>query len=204
MLEGRLYRPDEIAQALRGKDSELDPYLHPLMREIRRSRDAILFIWERAQRGPEEVSLENLKAIHRILTPRSRDRGGLYRKTSPVHRDYYQRICSAEKVPYHLRKLFEQIHQEYDEASDPVDFTASIHHRLMFIYPFRRNPGLATRLFTNLLLLSRGYPPAIIPATSRPAYYSALKHPEPERLAQLYREAVSCFLSSSGLRLLRS
>jgi hypothetical protein len=62
-----------------------------------------------ADGGPRAVNLENLKLINRMLNPDPADRGGLYRQTSPVHRDYYQRICPADKVTYHLRKLFEQV-----------------------------------------------------------------------------------------------
>ncbi len=200
MLEGRLYRPQEIALALRGEDDRLDPYLHPLLDEIRRYVDTVHFVWSRAHEGLEAVNLENLKAIHRMLTPDPKDRGGLYRRTSPVHRDYFQRICAADKVPYHLRKLFEQVEQEYDDACDPVAFAAEVHHRLMFIYPFRRNPGTTARLFTNLLLLSRGYPPAHLPAHQRDAYYEALGQPEPSGLVRLFHQAVAGMLESpSGI-----
>ncbi|MCA9537342.1 MAG: Fic family protein [Myxococcales bacterium] len=198
MLEGRLFRPAEIVQALRAEDDHLDRYLHPLMRKIRRYRDAIDFTWGLAHEGADAVSLEGLKDIHRQLTPSPKDRGGLYRRTSPVHRDYFQRICSADKVPYYLRKLFEQIRDECDNACDPVTFAADVHHKLMFIYPFRRNPGTSARLFTNLLLLSRGYPPAIVPAHQRDAYYEALNHPDSSKLAVIFGDAVALLLERSG------
>ena len=200
MLEGKLYRPAEIKQALDEQDAELDPYLHPLLREIRRYRDAIRFIAARANEGPSAVNLDNLKAIHRMLTPAPRDRGGLYRRTSPVHRDYFQRICSADKVPYHLRKLFEMVEAEGDDACDPVRFAAEVHHRLMYIYPFRRNPGTTARLFTTLLLLSRGYPPALLPAHRRDRYYESLKRPDAEQLADLFAEAVAQLLDAPSGR----
>lgn len=198
MLEGTLYRPEEIAQALTGEDGSLDRYLHPLMRRIRRYRDTILFAYSRAHEGMEAVNADNLKTIHRMLTPDPRDRGGLYRRNSPVHRDYYQQICAAEKVPYHLRKLFDQLPTECDDACDPASLAASVHHRLMFVYPFRRNPGTTARLFTNLMLIARGYPPAIIPAHDRAEYYEALDAPEPFPLAAIYRRAISSFLEERG------
>ncbi len=198
MLEGRLYRVPEIVQALNGDDHELDRYLHPLMAGIRRYQNAIDLVWTRAHKGCSAVTLDTLKRIHRMITPAPKDRGGLYRKTSPVHRDYYQRICPADKVPYNLRKLFELVDECCDEACDPVAFAAEFHHRLMGIYPFRRNPGTACRLFTNLLLLSRGYPPAIILAHQRDAYYDALAHPDSSRLAKIFRDAVELLLERAG------
>jgi Fic family protein len=194
MLEGRLFRPGEIVTALDGKDEQFDKYLHPLLKQVRAYESAIRYIRQRANQGPDAVALTALKAIHRMLTPNSKDRGGLYRRTSPVHRDYYQRICSADKVPYNLRKLFETIDNSYDDACDPVEFAAEAHHELMKIYPFRRNPGTTGRLFTNLLLLSRGYPPAIIPAHRRREYYDALCRPDSDRLAKIFQEAVGVFL----------
>lgn len=198
MLEGKLFRPAEIVQALREEDSDLDKYLHPLMGRIRRYRDTIDFVWSRAYAGPCGVDLDALKEIHRRLTPAAKDRGGLYRRTSPVHRDYFQKICPADKVPYHLRKLFEQIGCECDDACDPVQFAADVHHKLMHVYPFRRNPGTTARLFTNLLLLSRGYPPLIISCDKRDAYYGALAHPEPTKLAELFSDSVELLLERSG------
>ena len=197
MLEGGFFNPAEIQQALQDDDDAVDRYLHPLMKRIRRYRDAIRFIHAEASHGPMAVNLDNLKVIHRMLTPAAADRGGLYRQTSPVHRDYYQRICSAEKVPYHLRRLFEQIESEADTAYDPVTFAAEIHIRLMHVYPFRRNPGTTARLFTNLLLLSRGYPPAIIPAQLRSEYYEALCRPDSRSISRIYRDAVQGYLEQT-------
>ena len=198
MLEGRLYRPNEIAQALRDDDDSLDPYLKPLMQTIRRYRNAIFFIWCAAHQGRAAVSLENLKTIHKMITPAVRDRGGLYRQTSPVHRDYFQDICPAEKVPYNLKKLFETIEEDCDTACNPLEFAALVHHRLMYAYPFRRNPGTCARLFTNLLLLSRGYPPAIIPSHRRDAYYHALNRPEHDELVTIFGQSVETILEKAG------
>jgi Fic family protein len=206
MLEGRMFRTEEIAHALREQDDQIEKYLHPLMATIRRYRDAILFVWERAALGHREVCVDNLKRIHRRLTPLERDRGGLYRVSSPVHRDYFQSICDHERIPYMLKKIFEFISADCDDAWDPVQFAAVVHHRLMHAYPFRRNPGTTIRLFTNLLLLSRGYPPAIIPSHRRDAYYHALNHPEPWLLAKIFGESVAHLMERSGtpLRLLAS
>lgn len=194
MLEGRLFSPTEVFQALDEEDDALDRYLHPLMQEIRRYGDAIRFVWARAHEGPAAFHVDNLRTVHRMLTPNPEDRGGQYRETSPVHRDYYQRICTADKVPYHLRRIIDQARAEYDEALDPVGYAADVHHRLMFVYPFRRNPGTTVRLFTNLLLLSRGYPPVIVPAGLRSEYYEALCREDSSDLQKLFRSTVAGFL----------
>ena len=194
MLEGHPFRTEEIAQALTDIDEEVVKYLRPLMQKIRRYRDAILMVWNASHEGSHRIRVDTLKRIHRMITPEPRDRGGLFRLTSPVHRDYFQDICSADKVPYNLRKVLEFAQTEFDRACDPVHFAAVVHHKLMHVYPFRRNPGTTARLFTNLVLLSRGYPPAIIPAHKRDAYYHALNHPEPDQLGRIFAESVSVLL----------
>lgn len=198
MLEGRRFRTEEIAQALRDEDTEVVKYLRPLMARIRRYRDAIMLVWNASHDGSRRIRVDTLKRIHRMITPDPKDRGGEFRVSSPVHRDYFQRICSADKVPYNLRRVLEFIQDEFDVACDPIHFAATAHHRLMHVYPFRRNPGVTIRLFTNLVLMSRGYPPAIIPAHRRDAYYHALNHPEPDQLAAVFSEAVSVLLERSG------
>lgn len=200
MLEGEMFTPQEIVQALSGADGDLDRYLHPLMDRIRRYAETIITVWGLAEGGASAVNLDNLKLINRMLNPDPADRGGLYRQTSPVHRDYYQRICTADKVTYHLRKLFEQIEAECDSACDPVAFAAEIHFRLMGIYPFRKQPGTTARLFTNLLLMSRGYPPAIIPANVRSEYYESLCANDPGDLSRIFRVSVQGFLRDQGAR----
>ncbi len=197
MLEGRPFRTEEIAQALKDQDVEVVKYLHPLMQRIRRYRDAILMVWNASHEGAHRIRVDTLKRIHRTITPDPRDRGGLFRVSSPVHRDYFQTICSADKVQYNLRKVLEFVQDEFDKACDPIRFAAEAHHKLMHVYPFRRNPGTTARLFTNLILMSRGYPPAIIPAHQRDAYYKALNHPEPDQLAKVFSEAVSVLLERS-------
>ena len=194
MLEGRRYKTAEIVQALRNRDDEVDRYLHPLMQEIRRYADAICFAWEKSNEGCCQVNIDNLKRLHRLITPDPRDRGGLYRETSPVHRDYFQSICEPDRIPYNLKRLMDSISAECDGATNPIQFAAHVHHTLMHIYPFRRNPGTVLRLFTNMLLLSRGYPPAIIPAHRRDAYYKAINHPESHNLAEIYTNALAVLM----------
>ncbi|MGC6416637.1 MAG: Fic family protein [Bradymonadia bacterium] len=195
MLEGCPFSTNEIAQALRNRDDEVVPYLRPLMEKIRLYRDAILEVWSRAHAGRRSINADVLRKLHRLITPDPRDRGGLYRVTSPVHRDYFQPICDPDKIPQMLKRLLDASDQVFDEASDPVYAAAKFHHQLMHIYPYRRNPGTTIRLFTNLLVLSRGYPPILIPSHARDAYYHALNHPKPEQLADVFNASVSTLLA---------
>lgn len=195
MLEGRIFHPQEIQAAFQNNDAQYEAYLSPLLASIRAYREAIEYTWQQGTRvGPAALSINTLKHTHRLITRDPKDKGGQYRRTSPVHRDYYQRICAAERIAPSLKKLIEHIEQNFDQAFDPILFVADVHRQLMEIYPFRRNPGLVGRLWTNLLLLSRGYPPAILPGLKRRDYYDALCQPDAEALAVLYREGIRRFL----------
>jgi Fic family protein len=55
--------------------------------------------------------------------------------------------------------------------------------------------GKVARLFMNLLLYRAGYPPAIIHAKERQAYYEALKG-EPNKILRIVSDAVEDGLTS--------
>jgi Fic family protein len=57
----------------------------------------------------------------------------------------------------------------------PVAFAGEAHYRLVTIHPFVDGNGRTARLLMNLLLLMRGYPPAIIRTRDRLAYIGALE-----------------------------
>ena len=196
MLEGVMYRPEEIAQAIRNEDDEIPLYLHPLMSEIRRYESAIKLVVRWSKRDTEVVTAATLRRIHKLLTTESRDWPGEYRKTSPVHRDYFQDICA----PTRIREMLEQVLRiglnGIETACDPVAFVADVHHRLMHVYPYRRNPGTTLRLITNLLFMSRGYPPVILQAHQRDAYYHALASRSSRNLGDLFASAMDAYLSS--------
>ena len=196
MLEGLLHRPSEIVQALQNKDAKVPRYLHPVMAEIRRYADAIRFVVRWSQRQTEVVTAATLRRIHKRLTLDERDWPGEYRTTSPVHRDYFQGICAPGRIRELLDQSLRSALQGIDDACDPVSFVADMHHQLMHVYPYRRNPGTTLRLFTNLFLMSRGYPPVIIQAHQRDAYYKALDARTSDGLADLFASAMDAYLSS--------
>lgn len=196
MLEGVRFRPEEIAQALLKKDEQLPRYLHPLMEEIRRYEQAIKLVVRWSKRDTEVVTPSTLRRIHKLLTVDSRDWPGEYRKTSPVHRDYFQDICAPGRIPEMLDQVLRSALSGIDSACDPVAFVADVHHRLMHVYPYRRNPGTTLRLLTNLLLMSRGYPPVILQAHQRDAYYHALASRSSTDLAELFASAMDAYLSA--------
>lgn len=188
-LEGRSLNPDEIQAAVHHRDAERPSYMRPLLEDIRVYRDAIKRAWSWAERGPRELSLPNLKALHKHMLQYTPQEGAKLRLNSPVHRDYHQAICGHTAVPKLLVELFKEVNSFDPDTQEVLSYAAYLHHRLMYIYPFRRMPGALARLFTNQFLLSHGYPPLIIPAHERGTYYDALAAPDHQALAQLFYQA---------------
>jgi Fic family protein len=67
----------------------------------------------------------------------------------------------------------------------PLLLATAFHHRFVFIHPFADGNGRTVRLLFNLLLMSKGYPPAIILKQDRQKYYRALKDADNGNLGPL-------------------
>jgi fido (protein-threonine AMPylation protein) len=76
-----------------------------------------------------------------------------------------------------------------------VEHLADVHARLEKIHPFRDGNGRTGRLVINLLLVRRGYPPAIIYNRERPRYIAALNRADRDgdvgALAELIARSVN-------------
>jgi Fic family protein len=79
-------------------------------------------------------------------------------------------------VPGLLHDLFTW-YQTEGMKLHPVRRAADFHHRFVFIHPFSDGNGRTARLLMNLILMTEGYPPAIIKADPqrRIAYLDALE-----------------------------
>ena len=190
LLEGRSFQPEHIQCAVRNEDHKQPSYLVPLLEDVRIYQEAIKRVWQWAEKGPQMLRLDHLQSLHKHLSQHEPKEGARIRTNSPVHRDYQQKICTHTKVSQHLRDFFREVHQFDVDTDDVLSYAAQLHHRLMFIYPYRRQPGNLARLFTNQFLLSHRYPPTIIASHERGAYYDALAAYDAGPLTQLfYRSA---------------
>lgn len=103
--------------------------------------------------------------------------------------------------------LFEW-YERQGQALHPIRRASGFHHRFVFIHPFTDGNGRVARLLMNLVLMSEGYPPAIIKADPqrRIAYLDALEiasvhgHLEPFELvvAEAVDESLDRYLQWTG------
>ena len=80
---------------------------------------------------------------------------------------------NAQKVPDLLTELIDFVNANPDELH-PVELASIFHHRFVWIHPFFDGNGRAVRLVMNLILMRKGFPPAIILKNDRKKYYDAL------------------------------
>ena len=197
LLEGRSLNPEEIQSALRRNDHLYPSYVRPVLEDIRLYERAIDMIWQWSYQGHEYLTLNRLKSLHKHLLQFEPKEGARVRTNSPVHRDYHQEICTHTAVPKLLQELFRFIQNFHVDTQEVIMFAAELHHRLMYIYPYRRQPGALARLFTNQFMLSHGYPPIILASHERGAYYDALSHHDHSVLGQLFYKVMWRFLEVS-------
>jgi Fic family protein len=90
------------------------------------------------------------------------------------------RITGANFVPPNAKKVSDLLDELIDFVnSNPLDLNdielaTVFHHKLVWIHPFFDGNGRTVRLAMNLLLMRKGFPPAIILKNDRKKYYEAL------------------------------
>ena len=82
-------------------------------------------------------------------------------------------LPNATKVSDLLDELIDFINTNPLQMND-IELATVFHHRLVWIHPFFDGNGRTVRLAMNLLLMRKGFPPAIILKNDRKKYYEAL------------------------------
>jgi hypothetical protein len=159
---------------------------------IRRTFDAIRWAQRFASENDAPLSLEDLKCFHEAVCGPGAPVGGRYRKTDSPVLPYVHPIAKHASISYYLRRLVQAM---ADERADwhPVRAAAHAHHDFMAAWPFDDRTPVAGRLLLNYLLLRGGYPPAVIHARSRHAYFQALSG-RPEAMIPIVRSAITMTL----------
>ncbi|MCC6515100.1 MAG: Fic family protein [Chitinophagales bacterium] len=80
---------------------------------------------------------------------------------------------SANKVSALLDELISFVNTNPLGLND-IELATVFHHKLVWIHPFFDGNGRTVRLAMNLLLMRKGFPPAIILKNDRKKYYEAL------------------------------
>lgn len=124
---------------------------------------------------PYEIDAETPdgKATKRMITI------GAY-KTVPNHvktitgEMFY--FANPEETPAKMNDLMDWYSENLNNISiHPILFATEFHYRFICIHPFDDGNGRLARLLMNFILMSKGYPPAIIKTEEKDAYFAALQ-----------------------------
>ncbi|MBL6663659.1 MAG: Fic family protein [Flavobacteriales bacterium] len=139
-----------------------------------KNHENALFLLEKLVSTKTSLSLNVILDLHAlILRSIEDDQAGRIRNAGV-------RISGANFIPPNARKvtfLLEELISFVN--SNPlnlniIELATIFHHQFVWIHPFFDGNGRTARLSMNLILMSFGFPPAIILRNDRKKYYSAL------------------------------
>ncbi len=139
--------------------------------EVVNHQDAIDHI-EKLAKPNYKLSSGDICDVHKFVLDRiEKDYAGRIRSSGV-------RITGANFTPPNARLVPEYLDDLVNWCNtsnlDVIIKSAIFHHRFVWIHPFFDGNGRTVRLIFNLLLMSEGFPPAIILRTDRKKYYDAL------------------------------
>lgn len=138
-------------------------------------------------KGELRISEKRIKGIHKAIMHEEVDKQNLigeWKKAANEVINYKNEKISftePENVQHEIHELLNKTNAELDlffKASKnqvhPLLLAANFHLEYVSIHPFYDGNGRTTRILTNLILISCGYPPIIIKETDKIKYYQYL------------------------------
>ncbi|WP_158542482.1 Fic family protein [Lujinxingia litoralis] len=170
-LEGVVLTPEELSRALGRMPCRT--YCESVTQHGLRALDtAIDFLHQSAERG-DELSIDWLRELHKMLAMPGDEAGGRYRKRDTSPGVYHLNVAPASSISYHFHKFMDVYDEELCHLH-PIRQAALAHWEFMRVFPFDERTGVVGRLMLNFLLLKHRFPPAIIHSSERHNYFAAL------------------------------
>lgn len=138
---------------------------------------ALDFVKEQIKRKPSDLRERDILKVHEIILDKiDRENAGVYRRV-PV------RISGSAVVmpnPRKVQTLMDEFFSwlENETKMHAVELAAEAHYRFVTIHPFTDGNGRTARLLMNMILMMKGYPPAIIRKNDRLNYIKSLEKPQ--------------------------
>jgi len=113
-----------------------------------------------------------------ILNNVEEEERGIYRK----RKVWVEGASFVPAMPALVPKLMKQFYAWFNRNKlNTIELSAIAHEKLVFIHPFIDGNGRVARLLTNLILMQKGYPPALILKTERKKYIRTLEQAHNEQ-----------------------
>ena len=138
---------------------------------------ALDFVKEQIKRKPSDLRERDILKIHEIILDRiDKENAGIYRRVPVRISGSAVVLPNPRKVQTLMDEFFSWI--ENEKKMHAVELAAEAHYRFVTIHPFIDGNGRTARLLMNMILMMRGYPPAIIRKNDRLAYIKSLEKPQ--------------------------
>lgn len=171
--------------------------------EVINHSEAISFIEDQVNRVAP-LDERTLKTIHHLILKNIDD------ENAGTYRSINVRISGSQHEPPHFLQVPDEMkrlfawYEEEKERLHPVELAALFHFKFVYIHPFADGNGRTARLLMNLILMSHGFPPAIVKAENeqRLTYYETLEkasvqkdvHPFVALIATCVEESLTNYL----------
>ncbi len=138
---------------------------------------ALDFVKEQIKRKPSELKEKDVLKIHEIILSRiNKEDAGLYRRVPVRISGSAVVLPNPKKVQDLMDEFFLWLKKE--AKLHAVELAAEAHYRFVTIHPFIDGNGRTGRLLMNMILMMKGFPPAIIRKNDRLAYIKSLEKPQ--------------------------
>jgi hypothetical protein len=201
-LEGQVLLPEELSGAFDPR-AVADATRLPLFMSIRSHKNALEVARQMAAQKKLTFNIDMFRKFHAFFAgdPESA-KTGRYRKDIPLHRSYFHEICHPTKISARMRKLITWMNDaESARNLHPIRWAAEFHFQFMRIFPFIDTTGKVGRTIMNLVLIRKGYMPAIIHATERQRYYETIRQSEDDLTTLIVESEASAL--DAAIKLLR-
>ncbi|MEK7450414.1 MAG: Fic family protein [Patescibacteria group bacterium] len=136
--------------------------------------EALDFIKELVRRKRKDLTKREVLDIHVLILKKIDDENaGRYRNIAVRIRGAHVILPNPLKVPELMEGFFAWLHSKNNEH--PAKIAADAHIKLVSIHPFADGNGRTARLLMNLLLMQKGYPPALIRKEDRDVYVDSIE-----------------------------
>ena len=121
------------------------------------------------------IKEQDVLTLHKLFYHQiDEENAGKYRSTQVVITGSKYSVCKPSLIQTEMNRLLQWIQTKRDQYH-PVEFSARLHLRFVYIHPFIDGNGRIARLLLNTVLLQDKYLPAIIPTILRQEYINLLE-----------------------------
>lgn len=172
-IEGNTLTRKETALVVEGSITVRGKTLKEHLEAINHA-EALDFIKELVGKRRKDLTKREVLDIHALILKKIDDENaGRYRSVAVRIRGADVILPNPLKVQELMDNFFKWLHGKNNDHS--VKIAADAHFKLVSIHPFSDGNGRTARLLMNLLLMQKGYPPALVRKEDRDIYIDSIE-----------------------------